>query len=123
MTVCTGGGHAGGLDHVPDETPFAGQLFLNLAREGRLVLDADAADELLARLERSLGTVLARLEAARRWNGCGHDRDPPLHDYVVDGVFIEQIAPGWLDQAADELPRYIAALRLARRPAAARKTG
>ncbi|SDT09842.1 hypothetical protein [Actinoplanes derwentensis] len=67
--------------------------------------------------------MLARLAAVQHWNSCAGCRAQPRPGDLVNGVFIEQIAPGRLEQAAIELPRYIAALRLARRPATARGPG
>jgi hypothetical protein len=107
------------IDHEPG-SPFAGELFLTLATEGRLVVDADEADRALAGLQRSLDTVHARLAASRRWYDCADRRVTALcgegAEDLVDGVFIGQIAPGLLERAAVELPKYIEALRMARRP-------
>ncbi|BCY07251.1 hypothetical protein [Actinoplanes sp. L3-i22] len=110
-----------------DDLPFASELFLTLAREGRLVLDAADADRAIAGLQHALDVVRARLGAVRDRTGL----DPgPAAGFAGDGsaelvnaVFIEQIAPGFLQRAAVELPRYIAALRAARRPAAVREPG
>lgn len=114
------------IDH-DSGSPFAGELFLTLATEGRLVLDAAAADRAIADLQRSLDTVRARLEAARRWNDCAERRVANLHgkgaEDVVDGVFIGLTAPGLLEQAATELPKYLEALRVAREPEGARERG
>lgn len=108
-------------DREHEVTPFAGELFQTLAAEGRLVLDAEVADRTLADLRRSLDTVKARLEAVRRWNEQPRRSASALRgarsEDLVDGVFIQQIAPGLLERAASELPKYIAAVRAARRPA------
>jgi hypothetical protein len=74
---------------------FAGDLFLRLAVEGRLVVEAEAADQTIAGLEHTLEVVRARLQVAREH--CFDCRR--------------------LDLAVSELPKYIEALRRARRPA------
>ncbi|MDY7085806.1 MAG: hypothetical protein SYR96_11940 [Actinomycetota bacterium] len=101
----------------PDLTasPFAGELFQVLAAEGRLRLDAGQADAVIASLERTLAEVQARLRLLR-----GRQQVPPgvqaeLSDETVDAVFADQLAPGRLESAAVELPKYIEALRQARR--------
>lgn len=109
------------------DVPFASELFLTLAREGRLVLDAADADRAIAGLQHALDVVGARLHALRGRSapdpgpGGGFAGDGP--DELVNAVFIDQIAPGYLERAAVELPRYIAAVRAARRPAAVREPG
>jgi hypothetical protein len=97
--------------------PYAGDLFLTLAREGRLVVDADVAATLIAELERTLAKVRSRQRVARMWQQPptrGIDGLPePLAQVLVDAVFTEQVSPGQLDDAAAELPKYIEALRRA----------
>ena len=93
--------------------PFAGDLFLTLAAEGRLVIDADRADALLAGLEHTLAQVRSRLRLVRIWHEL--PRPAPLTPALVDAAFTDQLVPGRLEQAACELPKYIEAVRLARR--------
>jgi hypothetical protein len=97
--------------------PFAGELFLSLATEGRLVVDALQADEIIAGLERTLAQVRARLRVIRIWHQVPARRidelPEELRQDVVDAVFVDQLAPGQLEEAARELPKYIEALRLA----------
>ena len=97
--------------------PFAGELFLHLAAEGRLVVDAGRADEAIAGLERTLAQVRARLRVIRIWQQVPAQRiaelPAELVQDVVDAVFVDQLAPGQLERAAAELPKYIAALRTA----------
>ena len=97
--------------------PFAGELFLSLAADGRLVVDAVRADEIIASLESTLARVRSRLRVIRIWQelpGRRVDELPgELVQDVVDAVFVDQLAPGQLEQAATELPKYIEALRLA----------
>lgn len=97
---------------------FAGELFLILATEGRLVIDAARADQIIAELERTLGIVRARLQVIRDWQSPRSQhvpkRPPELTQYMVDAVFVEQLAPGRLEEAFVELPKYIEAVRRAR---------
>ncbi len=109
------------MPQLPDASPspFAGELFLRLATEGSLVLAADRADEVIAGLENTLSIVRARLRVIRLWQEGPTQRVGDLPEAVardvVDAVFADQLAPGRLEQAAEELPRYIEALRQARR--------
>jgi hypothetical protein len=116
------GGRMAGGENAPsgpdyDTAKFAGDLFLELAADGRLVLDADRADGVIAGLEETLAVVRIRLRILEVRSqlpalgaGC-HPADQP----VVDAAFAEQIAPGQLRQALHELPKYIEAFRVARR--------
>jgi uncharacterized membrane protein YccC len=96
---------------------FAGDLFLVLATEGRLVLDPGNADEVVVRLERTLAMIRARLRLIRIWEQLPDRRlsalPPALRQDVVDAVFADQLAPGRLERAVAELPKYIEALRRA----------
>jgi len=104
---------------VPDTSPqlFAGELFLTLAREGRLVLEPDQADEVVADLEHTLSVVRARLRLLRlrqRFPGQRVSGLPEtLAREVVDVAFAELLTPGRLEQAHVELPKYIEAMRRA----------
>jgi hypothetical protein len=106
-----------GVNDVPE--PFAGDLFMSLAAEGRLVVDAVRADELIADLERTLDMITTRLRLVQIWHRLPEpavDELPEaLSQNVVDAVFVDQLAPGQLERAVDELPKYIQALRAARR--------
>jgi hypothetical protein len=97
---------------------FAGELFLHLAVEGRLVVDAGRADQLIAELEETLAVLRARqrvLEVWRKHAPAIESLPPDLAESVVDAVFADQLAPGRLEQATRELPKYVAALKAARR--------
>lgn len=98
--------------------PFAGELFLTLAAEGRLVMDPARADQAIAGLERTLSLIRARLRIIRIWQHSPTQRVDELPEElandVVDAVFADQLAPGRLEQAVTELPKYIEALRRAR---------
>jgi hypothetical protein len=102
--------------------PFAGELFLTLAAEGRLVMDPVRADQAIAGLERTLSLIRARLRIIRIWQHSPTQRVDELPEElakdVVDAVFADQLAPCRLEQAVTELPKYIEALRRAggRRP-------
>lgn len=101
---------------APKDPPFAGDLLLELARQGRLVLDAAAADEAIERLEWTLSLVIARLRIVRRYRQWVGPAPADLtDDAAVDALFAELLAPGRLERAAVELPKYIEALRHARR--------
>ncbi|WBB80468.1 hypothetical protein O7606_03535 [Micromonospora sp. WMMD882] len=106
------------IDPDASTSPFVGDLLLTLAGEGRLVLDAAQAEEAVAELERTLSAVRARLRVLRIWRHGppqGVDDIPDdLAPDVVDAVFTDQLAPGRLEAAAVELPKYIEALRRAR---------
>ncbi|MEU7904001.1 hypothetical protein [Actinoplanes sp. NPDC049118] len=98
---------------------FAGDLFLTLAAEGRLVLDPVSADEVVAGLERTLALVRSRLRILRLWEQLPVQRldelPAELRQDVVDAVFVDQLTPGRLERAVVELPKYIEALRSAGR--------
>ena len=107
-----------------DEDYFAGELFLTLATEGRLVVDSERADELIADLERTLAILRARLRVLDLWRqdpAPAVEKLPPeLAESAVDAIFADQLAPGRLAEAAVELPKYVAALKAARRHARSR---
>jgi hypothetical protein len=95
---------------------------MSLAADGRLVVDAVRADELIADLERTLDMITTRLRLVQIWQQL---REPAVDELpealsqsVVDAVFVAQLAPGQLERAVDELPKYIQALQAARRLAA-----
>jgi uncharacterized membrane protein YccC len=107
-----------------DEDDFAGELFLALATEGRLVVDSQRADELIADLENTLAVLHERLRVLEVWQ---QNPAPAVSKFpaetaetVVDAVFADQLAPGRLARAAAELPKYVAALKAARRHARSR---
>lgn len=94
---------------------YAGDLFLALADQGRLVLDADEAAQAIAGLERTLAALDDRVRQVEEW-GAGRAAGHPLPQPVVDALFAEQLAPGAAAAARRELPKYLAALRRAARP-------
>jgi hypothetical protein len=81
------------VDQEASASAFAGDLLLWLAAEGRLVLEPGVADETIAGLERTLAQVRDRLRI-------------PAESHC---------AKARLAQAATELPKYIEAVRRARR--------
>ena len=96
---------------------YAGDLFLALADQGRLVLDADEAEEIIAGLERTLETLATRVRLLDAWR-TGLADAYGMPQQVIDAVFAEQLAPGRTDEAMRELPKYVEALRRAiRHPA------
>lgn len=98
---------------------FAGETFLILAAEGRLVLGPERADALIAGLERTLGVLHERQRLLEIWRQMPEknvdDLPRDVAESVIDAVFDDQLSPGRLDRAARELPKYITALRMARR--------
>ncbi|WP_250004704.1 hypothetical protein [Actinoplanes sp. M2I2] len=104
--------------------PFRGELFLRLADEGRFVVDAAQADQAIAGLERTLAQIESRLRVIRVWRQEPVPRTDDLPDqlvrFVVGALFADQVAPGRLEQAAVEIPKYIEALRRARSPGLSR---
>src|SRR4051794_15646027 len=93
---------------------YAGDLFVRLADQGRLVLDADEAEEVIARLERTLDALARRVGLVQAWRG-GVADGRALPQPVADAVFAEQVAPGGVAEALRELPKYVEALRRAAR--------
>jgi hypothetical protein len=102
----------------PDDT-FAGDLFLMLAADGRLVLDADRADQVIAGLEATMNQVTSRVRLLELWRRLSgpvlDDLDADVERTVIDTVFAEQLAPGRLEEALRELPKYVEALKVARK--------
>jgi hypothetical protein len=102
----------------PDDT-FAGDLFLTLAAEGRLVLDAERADQVIADLEETMSLVTARVRLLELWRRLAgpvlDDLDRDAERTMVDTVFADQLAPGRLEEAMRELPKYVQAFKAARR--------
>lgn len=98
--------------------PFAGELLRALAQDGRLVIDRVRADEVITGLERTLAQVRSRMQVIALWQQIPARRFAELPEalaqHVVDAVFVDQLAPGQLERAAVELPKYIEAIRLAR---------
>lgn len=107
------------VPYHPDDT-FAGDLFLALAAEGRLVLDADRADQVIADLEATMSVVSARVRLLELWRRLSgpvlDDLDCDAERTMVDTVFADQLAPGRLEEAMRELPKYVQAFKAARRP-------
>lgn len=105
-------------DAVSD--PFAGELFLTLAMEGRLVIDAVRADAAIADLQRTLSAVQNWLHVLRVRQGRPtwwmDDLPDGQASDVVNAIFADQLSPGRLEQAEVELHKYIEAVRCARRP-------
>jgi hypothetical protein len=96
---------------------FAGDLFLDLAAKGWLVVEPEEAARVIAGLERTLEVVRSRahrIEVSRRLrDAAGDDIDPDVDRLVVDAVFAEQITAGSWERALVELPKYIEAFRIA----------
>ncbi len=112
------GRHVPPPDGADPEGRFAGELLLRLADQGRFVVDAERADRLIADLKGTMALLAARLHMLRSWQRNGtsiDDLEPAVADAVVDTLFADQLAPGRLERAAEELPMYLEALRIARR--------
>lgn len=97
---------------------FAGEVFLALADSGRFVVDVDHADRLIADLELTLAILHGRLLVLDHWQRqparSVDDLPPEVAACVVDVLFTSQLAPGRLERAIEELPKYVAALKVAR---------
>ncbi|MDU0288298.1 hypothetical protein [Saccharothrix longispora] len=104
-----------------DQVTFAGDLLLQLATDGRLVLEPAEADRVIAGLMWTLEEVSGRLRVVDLLRGTSLPElrrvHPELERAVVDAVFDEQVTDGGLRRALDELPKYIEAIRKARKPA------
>lgn len=102
----------------PAEEMFVGDLFVELAEQGRLVVDPGLAARLIDELEQTLAIVgerQQRVELARRNPpGTALEWAPGQQALVVDALFVEQVAPGRMERALVELPKYLEALRIAR---------
>ncbi len=100
---------------------FAGDLFLDLADKGWLVVEADEAERVIAELTRTLEVVRSRvhrLEVSRRLRDAEVDGiAPEVAQFAVDTVFAEQVTAGTWERALVELPKYIEAFRIAARNA------
>lgn len=98
---------------------FAGETFLMLAAEGRLVVGSEQADALIAGLERTLGVLRERQRLLDIWRRMPEknvdDLPPDLAESVIHAVFDDQLSAGGTERASRELPKYVAALRMARR--------
>jgi hypothetical protein len=97
----------------PSADGFAGDLFLALARNGSLVLDPGQAANVIADLQDTLEVVRDRMRVlASRTPGDHHHL---ASQHTVDALFTELLAPGQMERALDQLPKYIQALRIAGR--------
>lgn len=94
---------------------------LSLAEDGRLVLDVADADELIAGIECTLSLLRLRERDLQAWRQPSRRQrcwsDPFVEQLVFDAAFAEQIAPGRLEAALRELPKYLDAFRIARQQA------
>lgn len=112
-------GETGDVGRALPPERFAGDLFLQLARRGWLVLDPDQARGVIGELERTLDEVrsrLRRLELSRKLRDVsGDDVAPDVDRLVVDSVFAGQLNSESWERALVELPKYIEALRIAGR--------
>ncbi|WP_447002012.1 hypothetical protein ACRAKI_19925 [Saccharothrix isguenensis] len=106
---------------------FAGDLYLRLAVDGRLVLEPAEADRVIEGLERTLDAITEHLEVIDLLRGTAlgdlRRAHPRVERVVVDAVFHEQVTGGRLRRALDELPKYIEAFQRAKRPRTAGDPG
>src|SRR5258708_3008678 len=92
-----------------DDMVFSGDVFLELAASGVLVLDPVHADSLVDDLRAALDVVRARilvneLFATQPRLPLG-DLVPEVADAVADAAFAEQVAPGLMEMSLVELPK------------------
>lgn len=97
---------------------FAGDLFLALAADGRLVLDPADADRMIAELERTIELVsaqLCRVELAWRLRLAGvRELLPDTERMIIDAAFLEQVSPGRFERVLEELAKYVRAFKIAK---------
>lgn len=102
---------------------FRGDLVLSLAEDGRLMLGVAEADELIAGIENTLSLLRMREWGLQVWRQASWQErgggNPSVEQFVFDAAFSEQIAPGRLEAALQELPKYLEAFRIARQRALA----
>ncbi|GAA2997594.1 hypothetical protein [Actinokineospora diospyrosa] len=100
-----------------DGDGFAGELFLQLAERGWLVVEPEVGLRVIAQLRQTLEVVRDRVRLAelsrRLRDTAGGDLEPEVDQAAVDSVFAEQITAGRWEQALVELPKYIEAFRRA----------
>ncbi|MDQ2587983.1 hypothetical protein [Saccharothrix yanglingensis] len=105
---------------------FAGDLFLRPAVDGRLVLEQEEADRIIADLKRTLDVVADRQRMIDLLRDVSLDKlrhlHPGLESIVADAVFEEQVTEGHLRRTLHELPKYIEALEMAKRPVRAEQS-
>ncbi|WP_051386382.1 hypothetical protein [Actinokineospora inagensis] len=111
------GGSAWAGDDGPAAEGFAGELFLQLADRGWLVVEPEVGRRVIAELRGTLEAVRDRVRLAelsrRLRETAGVELSPEEDQVAVDSVFAEQIAAGRWEQALVELPKYIEAFRRA----------
>lgn len=114
-------GDGGRVADVSTRERFAGDLFLDLADKGWLVVEPGEAERVVAELLRTLDVVrsrVRRLEVSRRLREApGEDVAPDVAQFAVDTVFAEQVTAGTWERALVELPKYVEAFRIAARNA------
>jgi hypothetical protein len=97
---------------------FAGDLFLALAAEGRLVLDAAQADRVIADLEHTIELVSAQLcRAELAWRlplAAVRELLPATEGLITSAAFTEQVFPGQYERVLDELAKYVEAFKIAK---------
>lgn len=97
---------------------FAGDLFLALAADGRLVLDAAQADRIIADLEHTIDLVsaqLCRAELALRLPlAAVRELLPATERLITSAAVAEQVFPGQYERALDELAKYVRAFKIAK---------
>ena len=100
---------------VEDELHFSGDLLLELAEDGRLVLEESEADEIITGIERTMSVLRLRQQQLEAWRrslrGVRDTHCLPVEQFVIDAVFAEQIWPGRTEAALRELPKYLEAFR------------
>lgn len=106
---------------------FAGDLLLELAADGRLVLDPARADRVIAELEHTIELVTAQLcRAEIAWRlrlAAVREVLPATEQMIVDAAFLEQMSPGRFEQVLDELAKYVRAFKIAKATGLGRPAG
>lgn len=103
----------------PPRCEFAGDLFLSLASRGMFVLEPRSADRFIAQMSAALDQVRVRCGLIKLLGGNPVGslaaEDEVAEQALFDIAFAEQVAPGRLDQAMVELPKYIQAFEIAKK--------
>lgn len=97
---------------------FSGDLVLRLAQEGRIAIDEETADSLIEELTTTLNAVsmhatVLRAQLRPSWPTISK-LYPAIAQLCAEALRQEHQSPGCTELALRELPKYIAALQVAK---------